>query len=71
MCKVYEFPVKKELPKELEERLQKVAKEYVEIVNEALSYFEDDNATEEEAAKFMESVLQVYMGAIMNAVDEV
>ena len=42
MAKVYEFPMKKELPVEIEERLYKIAKEYVAAVSDAVTALTDE-----------------------------
>lgn len=71
MCEVYEFPVKKQLPEELKEGLQKLAKDYVQLMDETLKTFEADNPTEEELNDFMEEIILIYTDTIMNAVDEI
>lgn len=71
MCQVYEFPVKKQLPEELKEGLQKLAKDYVHLMDASLKTFEADDPTEEEINSFMEEVILVYTEAITNAVDEI
>lgn len=72
MCQVYEFPVKmkKELPKELEERLNKVSKEYVEIMDEVLKTLCGDEPTDEDYESFMEVMIMAYVKSIEKAIDE-
>ena len=70
MCKVYEFPMKKELPKEMEERLDKVVREFVSIMSESLDTLYGDDPTEEEYANFMELLVIAYMELLEKAVDE-
>lgn len=70
MCTVYEFPVKKQLPKELEERLVKVSEEYVKIMAEALEILYDGNPTQENYDEYMELMLTSYLDAFAKAVDE-
>lgn len=70
MCKVYEFPMKKEFPKDLEERLNKVMKEFVITMNESLVALYGDDPTEEEYADFMDMMVITYMGLLEKAVDE-
>lgn len=71
MCEVYEFPVKKQLPEELKEGLQKLAKDYVQLMDESLKTLDVDNPTEEEINDFMEEIILIYTDAIMKAVDEI
>ena len=70
MCKVYEFPMKKEFPKDLEERLNKAVQEFVIIMNESLVALYGDDPTEEEYADFMDMMVITYMGLLEKAVDE-
>lgn len=70
MCKVYEFPIKKELPKDLEERLDKAVREFVLIMSESLDTLYGDEPTEEEYNEFMEMIVVIYMELLEKAVDE-
>lgn len=70
MCKVYEFPMKKELPKGMEERLDKVVREFVCIIGENLVALYGDDPTEKEYDEFMEYIMMVYMELLEKAVDE-
>lgn len=70
MCKVYEFPMKKELPKDLEERLNKVVQEFVSIIGESLDALYGDDPTEKEYNEFMEMVIMIYMELLEKAVDD-
>lgn len=70
MCTVYEFPTKKKLPKELEERLNKVSEEYVQIMAEALEILYDGNPTMENYDEFMELMITGYLEAFERAVDK-
>ena len=70
MCKVYEFPVKKEIPKDISEKLQKFAKEYVAIMNESLGALVTEDTTPKEYEEITGMVLQAYLEAIFNAVEE-
>lgn len=71
MCKVYEFPVKKQLPEEVEKGLQKLAKDYIQLMDKALKMFDEDDLTEEDFNDFMEQVILIYAEATANAIDEV
>lgn len=70
MCKVYEFPVAKKLPQELEERLEKLAKDLVELIDDSMEYFSDEDTSDEELAEIAEALMGVYSKAIANAIEE-
>lgn len=70
MCKVYEFPMKKEFPKEMEERLNKAVREFVSIMSESLDTLYGENPTEEEYADFMNLLVMTYMELLEKAVDD-
>lgn len=70
MCKVYEFPMKNEALRVLEERLDKTVREFVTIMNESLDALYGDNPTEEDYNSFMELMVMIYMEALEKAVDE-
>lgn len=70
MCEVYEFPMKK-LPKDLEERLQKIAEDYVKAVDDILNYIVDKYGEEDNAEDIMEMVTNFYTKAVLNAVEKI
>ena len=70
MCKVYEFPTKKELPEEVKIKVQGSAKEYVKTINESLEILVTDEITEEEYLELSKMVLEAYLEAIIQAVVE-
>lgn len=70
MCKIYEFPKAMKLPEELEKKLQRSAKDYVEILNEIVQYFEDEYSTDDDLLEIMETMLTVYVEAIEKAIVE-
>ena len=70
MCKVYEFPMKKELPKNMTERLDKVVRELVLIMSEGMDTLYGEDITEEEYSEFMELTIMAYMELLEKAVDE-
>lgn len=70
MCKIYEFPMKKELPKEMEDRLNKVVREFVNVVSESLDTLYGDDPTEEEYTNFMDLITVAYMEMLEKAIDE-
>ena len=69
MCKVYEFPVKKELPEEIKEMLVKSANDYIESINKIVEYISNTCESPEEFDEFMEMTMEVYTDAMMKAVD--
>lgn len=71
MCQVYEFPVKKQIPEELKEDIQQIAKDYVQLMNKALKMFEEGDPTDKEVEEFIGEVILIYTKAIENAVDEI
>ncbi len=70
MCKVYAFPMKKELPKDLGKRLDEATKEYVIIMTEVLDTLYDGEPTEEDYEEFMELMVMAYVKSIEKAIDE-
>ena len=70
MCKVYEFPVKKEIPEEVKEVLQESATEYVKTINKIVGMLVDEDTTEEEYFEMSGKVLEAYLEAIIKAVAE-
>lgn len=70
MCKVYAFPVKKEIPEDLKETLQKSAKEYVKVIYNSLDCLVTEDTTEEEYIEISGMLLEAYLEAILNAVAE-
>lgn len=70
MCKVYEFPVKKVIPEEVKEELQRSATEYVKTINDVLAKMVTDETTEEEYVEISGMILEAYLEAIVNAVVE-
>lgn len=59
MCTVYDFPVKK-LPKELEPRLEALAKNYIDLVEEYIGDAPDECSNVDEANAYMELILNTY-----------
>ena len=71
MAKVLKFPVKKELPKELEERLHSIAKLYVGLLNEVLVAVSDDVTDEEEFDEITNLMLNSLIEGVLKAIEEV
>ena len=70
MCTVYEFPVKKTIPEEVEKILKEAAKDYVKVINETLELITDNDTTEEEYDELTGLLLESYLKAIIEAVEE-
>ena len=72
MAKVYEFPIKKvyKLPEEIEKRLHKVAKEYVEVLQAALPSLDNDVLSQPEYNEILDLVTAAYAEGIIIAVSE-
>ena len=70
MCKVYEFPTKNEMPEYLENRLDKMVREFVSIISESLCVLYDDEPTEQEYSEFMESLNKKYAELLTKAIDD-
>ena len=70
MCKVYEFPTPKQLPKELVERFNKLANDCVELIDETINQMVGPEPTEEEYAEVMGLLVNAYTEAIIEAVDK-
>lgn len=68
MCTVYEFPKQFKMPKEMEERFQSMADDYVELLTESLDCFVDDDTTEEEYEKITEMILISLTNCLANAI---
>ena len=72
MAKVYEFPTKKvqKLPEEIEKRLYQVAKDYVEVLQDALPSLDNDVLAEPEYSELVDLVSITYAEGIIKAVSE-
>lgn len=70
MCEILKFPVKKEFPKELEEELYNVAKDYITTLNKVLDAYIDDVDDPGEYETFFNKAMMVYTKAIVDAVEE-
>jgi hypothetical protein len=62
--------MKKEFPKELEERLDKVVRDFVSIMDESLDILYGDALTAEDCDEFMDLTVTMYMGLLEKAIDE-
>lgn len=70
MCKVYEFPVKKEIPEEVLAKINVAAREYVKFINESVEAVTDPDMSFDEFQEMAGLVLEAYIDAILNAVVE-
>ena len=70
MCTVYEFPKQFKMPKDVEERLQSMADEYVELMTDAFDYFIDEDTTIDEYEKIFGLILTTYLNCIDKAMNK-
>lgn len=72
MAKVYEFPTKKvlKLPEEIEKRLYKAAKDYVEVLHDILPSLDNDVMSQPEYSDLIELVATTYAEGIIVAINE-
>lgn len=71
MCTVYNFPKQFKMPKEMEERLQSMADEYVSVLTDSLYYFVNDDTTDEEYEKITEMILVSLTNSLANAIADI
>ena len=72
MAKVYEFPTKmvQKLPEEIEKRLYKAAKDYVEVLHDILPSLDNDEMSKPEYSELVDLVANTYAEGIIIAVSE-
>ena len=70
MAQVYLFPQKERLPKNLEEKLHQIAREYVEVLFATLTLLSDEDASIERMDEVTKMVSDAYAEGLNNAVDE-
>lgn len=70
MAKVYMFPEKKKLPKGVEERLNEIAKEYVEALFATLTIMSIEDQSTENLDEIYDLVSDAYAEALVRAVGE-
>lgn len=70
MAKVLQFPVKKELPKEVEKRLQEASKVYIDALDELLTTLRNNFTDDEEYNEMTELMLVTLMESLLSAVAE-
>ena len=70
MAKVLAFPVKKKLPKHIEERLHKVAREYIDALNTALELLSDGENGPIEYDELVNLVADTYVEGLVKAANQ-
>lgn len=70
MGEVLLFKQKKELPKAMEEKLHRIAKDYMEVLYAAFEYFEDECNAHEEMEEVNRLVVSAYADGIEKAIHE-
>ena len=70
MCKVYEFPAKSCLPREIEKRLEELAKDYVNEIFEIVGYLEDRYYDGRGTDEQMAAVLEFFTIKLGETIDE-
>ena len=70
MAQICMFPVKKKLPKGVEERFNEIAKEYVEALFATLTIMSVDDQSPENLDEIHKLIADVYAEALVKAVDE-
>lgn len=70
MAKVVMFPIKKKLPKEVEDRLHEIAKEYVETLSATMVLFGIEDAGDPNCEEIFELIGLTFAEGIVKAVDE-
>lgn len=70
MAKVYMFPEKKRIPKGMEERLEQIAKDYIDVLFATMAIMSIDDPTTESLDEIHELVANTYAEALNKAIDE-
>ena len=70
MAKVYAFPVKKEIPEDMMQRLDEIAKTYVQLLNDVYDELIGTAKNSEEMNEVTELLLVAYFDSVRKAVDE-
>lgn len=68
MAEILAFPIKKQVPKEIEDRLRAVAKEYIKILNDAMDILIDDGSEFEGLELIHEAVARTYAKALADVI---
>lgn len=70
MCKIVYYPQKKELPKELRERVYGAARDYIDVLYEALEHFVVDEYDYQTMDEVNQLVATVYAEGLEYAIEE-
>lgn len=70
MAQVYMFPEKKRIPKSMEERLNQIAKDYVDVLYATLVVMSAGDQTLEHIDEIHDLVAETYAEALIKAVEE-
>ena len=70
MAKVYMFPEKKRLPKNMEERLRELAKEYIEVVYAIAVVMGVDDVDGPEYEEVTELIAEAFAKGIEDTIEE-
>lgn len=71
MCKVYEFPVKKQLTEEQVTRLYEVAEDYIKVLNDILGTLNEEELTSSGMDEMAELVANTYAEGMINAISKI
>lgn len=70
MTKVIAFPQKKQFSKEIEERLYWVAKEYIDVLYDAMDALVDDEYDYDKIEEVNQTIANIYKEGLELAIDE-
>lgn len=70
MCKVVEFPMQKRIPKELKDRIYGAAKDYIDVIYDALDYLDVDEDDSKGIEDVNRMLAEMYTEALVTAVEE-
>ena len=71
MCKVYEFPMKKQLTEEQIERLYEVAEDYIVVLNDILGTLNSEELTNGGMDELAELVAYTYAEGMAKAIAKI
>ena len=70
MAQVYAFPVKKRFPKHIEERIQGIAKEYLEVLYATFILLGEEGLDQMGYEEMVELAMDVFVEGLDKAVEE-
>lgn len=71
MCKVYEFPVKKQLTEEQIARLYEVAEDYIVVLNDILGTLSGEELANGDMEEMAELVAYTYAEGMVKAIEKI